>query len=91
MENNSSKQEKNLAKDLKKEDKIKKAIELALLNNKSKVSLEDGKSVIDLQLMKIEADTDETSAEKFSVWIDEDTKMADVSRSKKGIKFDYYN
>lgn len=91
MENNSSKQEKNLAKDLKNEDKIKKAIELALLNNKNKVSLEDGKSVIDLELMKIETDTSEADAERFYVWIDEDTKMADVTKTKNLIKYNYYN
>lgn len=91
MEENESKQGKDLAQEQKKQDKIKKAIELALLNNKRKVSLDDGKSTINLELMKIDTDGDEANAERFSVWIDEDTKMADVSKSKKGIKFDYYN
>lgn len=83
--------EKSIAQDLKQEDKIKKAIELALLNNKNKVSLDDGKSTIDLELMKIETDTSEADAERFSVWIDEDTKMADVTKIKNGIKYNYYN
>lgn len=83
--------EKNLAKDLKKEDKIKKAIELALLNNKRTVTLDDGKSKIELDLMKIETDIAEKSEETYSVWIDENTKMADVIKSKNGIKFNYYN
>lgn len=83
--------EKSIAQDLKQEDKIKKAIELALLNNKNKVSLDDGKSTIDLELMKIETDTSEADAERFSVWIDEDTKMADVTKTKNVIKYNYYN
>lgn len=91
MEENESKQGKDLAQEQKKQDKIKEAIKLALLNNKRKVSLDDGKSTIKLELMKIDTDGDEANAERFSVWIDEDTKMADVSKSKKGIKFDYYN
>lgn len=91
MEENESKQGKDLAQEQKKQDKIKEAIKLALLNNKRKVSLDDGKSTINLELMKIDTDGDEANAERFSVWIDEDTKMADVSKSKKGIKFDYYN
>ena len=91
MEENESKQGKDLAQEQKKQDKIKKAIEIALLNNKRKVSLDDGKSTINLELMKIDTDGDEANSERFSVWIDEDTKMADVSKTKKGIKFDYYN
>ena len=91
MEENESKQGKDLAQEQKKQDKIKEAIKLALLNNKNKVTLDDGKSTINLELMKIDIDSDEANTEKFSVWIDEDTKMADVSKSKKGIKFDYYN
>lgn len=91
MEENESKQGKDLAQEQKKQDKIKKAIETALLNNKRKVSLDDGKSTINLELMKIDTDGDEVNSERFSVWIDEDTKMADVSKTKKGIKFDYYN
>lgn len=91
MEENESKQGKDLAQEQKKQDKIKEAIKLALLNNKRKVSLDDGKSTINLELMKIDTVGDEANAERFSVWIDEDTKMADVSKSKKGIKFDYYN
>lgn len=83
--------EKSLAKDLKKEDKIKKAIELALLNDIKTVTLDDGKSKIELDLMKIETDINETNEETYSVWIDEDTKMADVTKSKNGIKFNYYN
>lgn len=91
MEENESKQGKDLAQEQKKQDKIKEAIKLALLNNKRKVSLDDGKSTINLELMKIDTDGDEANAERFSVWIDEDTKMADVAKSKKGIRFDYYN
>lgn len=91
MEENESKQGKDLAQEQKRQDKIKEAIKLALLNNKRKVSLDDGKSTINLELMKIDTDGDEANAERFSVWIDKDTKMADVSKSKKGIKFEYYN
>lgn len=83
--------EKSLVKDLKKEDKIKKAIELALLNDRKTVTLDDGKSKIELDLMKIETDINETNEEAYSVWIDEDTKMAEVTKSKNGIKFNYYN
>ena len=46
MEENESKQGKDLAQEQKKQDKIKEAIKLALLNNKRKVSLDDGKSTI---------------------------------------------
>lgn len=91
MEEKESKQGKDLAQEQKKQDKIKEAIKLALLNNKRKVSLDDGRCTIKLDLMKINTDGDEANAERFSVWIDEDTKMADVSKSKNGIKFDYYN
>lgn len=91
MEENESKQGKDLAQEQKRQDKIKEAIKLALLNDKRKVSLDDGKSTINLELMKIDTDGDEANAERFSVWIDKDTKMADVSKSKKGIKFEYYN
>lgn len=83
--------EKSLEEDLKKEDKIKKAIELALLNDKRTVTLDDGKATIELNLMKIETDISEKDEETYSVWIDEDTKMAEVSKSKNGIKFNYYN
>ena len=76
MEEKESKQGKDLAQERKKQDKIKEAIELALLNNKGKVILDDGKSTIKLDLMKINTDGDE----RFSVWIDEDTKMAVVSK-----------
>lgn len=91
MAENESRQGKNLAQDLKKEDKIKKAIELALLNDKREVVLDDGKSTIKLNLMRIKTDPAEEDEESYSVWIDEDTKMADVSKSKKGLKWNYYN
>lgn len=91
MEENESKQGKDLAEDLKNEDKLKKAIELALLNNKRKVSLDDGKSIIKLDLMKIKTGSTERGEENYTVWIDEDTKMADVSKSTNGIKYNYYN
>lgn len=83
--------EKSLEEDLKKEDKIKKTIEVALLNNKRTVTLDDGKAIIKLDLMKIETDIAEKDEETYSVWIDEDTKMAEVTKSKNGIKFNYYN
>lgn len=91
MAENESKAEKNLAQDLKQDDRIKKAIELALLNDKGKVILDDGKSTIELNLMKIKTDISEKDGETYSVWIDEDTKIAEVAKSKNGIKFNYYN
>lgn len=91
MAENESRTEKNLAKNLEQDDRIKKAIELALLNDKGKVILDDGKSTIELNLMKIESDIAQNDEDTYFVWIDEDTKIAEVAKSKNGIKFNYYN
>ena len=51
MEENESKQEMDYAQDLKIQAKIEEAIELAILQNKETISLDDGKSIIVLRVV----------------------------------------
>ncbi len=86
MEENESKQGKDLNQDMGKVDRIKEAIEIAILKNESTVLLEDGISKIKLDIYKIDKD-DET----YEVMFDEDTSIARVKKTEKGLVFDYYN
>ena len=87
MEENESKQEKNLQADLKKQDKIKKAIEVALLNDKNKILLDDGKTIISLEIIE-----SKTEAEKiYDIQFDDDTTIARAKKTENGIVYDYYN
>ena len=50
MEENSSKGEKNLALDKKREKQIEEDINIAILNGKDHIAIEDGKSVINIEI-----------------------------------------
>lgn len=52
MEENESKQEKNLAKDLSFENKIKEAIKTAILQDKDTITLTDGRTIINIYVIK---------------------------------------
>ena len=86
MEENESMQGKSLSKELKDQDKIKQAIQLAILNDKTSVSLEDGISTINLDIYKaINEDG------KYIVSLAGNTVIAEATRTEGGVKFDYYN
>ena len=87
MEENESKQEKNLQADLKEQDKIKRAIEVALLNDKNKILLDDGKTTISLEIIKTKTEAEEI----YDVQFDDDTTIARAKKTENGIVYDYYN
>lgn len=87
MEENESKQEKNLQADLKEQDKIKKAIEVALLNDKNRILLDDGKTTISLEIIKSKTEAEEI----YDIQFDDDTSIARAKKTENGIVYDYYN
>lgn len=52
MEENESRQEKNLAEELSFENKIKEAIKTAILQDKDTITLSDGRTIINLQVIR---------------------------------------
>lgn len=84
MEENESLQGKELDKDLSFQAKIEEAIQTAILQDKETISLEDGRTVINLSVIKEKEDSD-----IYSIRLGNQHLMT-ATRTKNGIKFGNY-